>query len=91
MIPLDLKPGAVVRCVSPPSGGTLRGGHYYTVIGYHPNPGYSEPGPSVLLREVRTSHTTGDHGGLLRRFELIRDGDGSDWQGPNDCDLGRAS
>jgi hypothetical protein len=89
MIPTDLKPGALVRCVSPtvcPTGRLVQG-QIYTVIGYNRNCGYTGESASVLLKGVRTHHTQGDQGWMRRRFELIRDGDGADYQAADDVDL----
>ena len=87
MIPHDLPPGSLVRCIDAPPGGKLCNGSVYMVKGYHPNPGYSAPGPSVLLHEVPTIHIDGDHGWILRRFELARDR--ADYQRADDVDLTR--
>jgi hypothetical protein len=85
MIPTTLKPGAKVRCVARTSG--LVDGQIYTVIGYNPNCGYGGERTSVLLADVKTAHTTGDRGWMRYRFEVVSDGDGSDYQGPDDVDL----
>lgn len=85
MIPADLKPGARVRCLNPT--GRLVQGQIYTVIGYNRSCGYTGETTSVLLEGVRTFHTEGDRGWMRRRFELVSDVDGADYQGPDDVDL----
>jgi hypothetical protein len=85
MIPDDLKPGALVRCLNPTA--RLRLGQVYVVTGYNRNCDYTGESASVLLEGVRTSHTQGDQGWMRFRFKLVSDADGADYQGPDDVDL----
>ena len=86
MIPTDLKPGAVVRCaraaISLPLG-------EYIFTGYVAKPKWTSfaTGPAALIEGRPNMMNDGDQGWMLDRFILIRDGDGSDYQGPDDVDL----
>ena len=86
MIPTDLKPGAVVRCaraaISLPLG-------EYIFTGYVAKPKWTSfaTGPAALIEGRPNIMNGDDQGWMLDRFILIRDGDGSDYQGPDDVDL----
>ena len=84
MIPRDLKPGALVRCIR--STSSLPEGDH-VLKGYIKDPNWAIIRVGVLI-EGYPNHMDGtDQGWMLERFKLIRDGDGSDYQGPDDVDL----
>ena len=86
MIPTDLKPGAILRCARAATGLPL-GEYIFTGYVAKPNWRGSASGPGARI-EGRPNTMNGDEQGwMLDRFILIRDGDGSDYQGPDDVDL----
>jgi hypothetical protein len=86
MIPTDLKPGAVVRCTRRatrlPEGEYVLKGYVAKPVWYR-----AMTSPSALIEGKPNHMNGGDQGWMLDRFKLIRDGDGSDYQGPDDVDL----
>ena len=88
MIPTYLKPGAVVRCTRPTGGLPTR---EYVLAGYVASPFWrgSARGPGALIKGCPNIMNGGDQGWMLDRFELVRDGDGSDYQRLDDVDLRR--
>lgn len=79
MIPFDLKPGAKVRCLDNYGGNRLVRDQTYTLDHYE---------TAVADTFVHLVEDKGSGGWCLHRFDLIRDGDGSDYQAPDDVDLG---
>ena len=86
MIPRDLKPNARVRCIR--NAGHLLFGEY-TLTGYVASPLWrgSARGPGALIEGCPNIMNGGDQGWMLDRFELVRDGDGADYQRLDDVDL----
>ena len=94
-IPKDLKPGAIVSCNDIPSAmyQRMKANHIdrsytFVVTGYCTNPAWGECG--VLIEGYPNDYYADgskDHGWHLRRFNLIRDGDGNDYQTKDDVDL----
>jgi hypothetical protein len=87
MIPLDLKLGAILRCVRGSTGGGVVAGQTYVLKGYNQNPFWSPRSASVLLAGTPNTWSSKDSCWMLDRFELVCDGDGSDYQPPDDVDL----
>ena len=87
MIPRDLKPGALVRCARASSHRLPLGEYIFTGYVAKPNWSGSATGPAALIEGRPNIMNGDDQGWMLDRFILIRDGDGSDYQGPDDVDL----
>ena len=87
MIPDNLKNGAVVRCITKATDLPVG---LYTVVGYKRKPSWGTGQTGVLIAGYPNAMDGGDQGWTLHRFDLVCDGDGSDYQGLNDVDLRRA-
>ena len=82
MIPTDLKPGAILRCVEP-CGSALPADKLYVLVCYK-----RFDSSRVVVQKQGSNDVSGvGTGWYLRRFELVSDGDGSDYQADDDVDL----
>jgi hypothetical protein len=91
-IPYGLKPGAIVSCRSRPSS-AARDQKVFVVVGYRRQPEFG--GSYGVLIEGLPNHnwgtSAGDQGWNLDRWDVIRDGDGFDYQADDDVDLRQGS
>lgn len=87
-MPYGLKPGAIVSCrIRPPSAAQNQ--MVFVVTGYKRNPKWGA-GSGVLIEglpNLKWGKSAGDQGWSLDRWNVIRDGDGSDYQADDDIDL----
>ena len=91
MIPITLKPGALLEVLARPISFDRRM-KFAKLIGYNAAPRWGSWGTiSVLIEGCPNyyNHTQPliDDGWALHRFKLVRDGDGSDYQPDGDVDL----
>jgi hypothetical protein len=82
MIPTDLKPGAVVRCIQP-CGGALSADKLYVLVRYK----RSDLSRVVVREQGANDVSVSGAGWYLRRFVLACNADGSDYQADDDVDL----
>ena len=82
MIPTDLKPGAILRCIEP-CGPVLQEGKLYVLVCY------KRFDSSRVVVQKQGSNDVSDvgTGWYLRRFEPTCNADGSDYQADDDVDL----
>ena len=82
MIPTDLKPGAILRCIEP-RGSALPADKLYVLVRYK----RFDSSRVVVLEQGSNDISSGGAGWYLRRFELACNAGGSDYQADDDVDL----
>ena len=82
MIPTDLKPGAILRCVEP-RGSALSADKLYVLVRYK----RFDNNRVVVCEQGSNDVSCVGAGWYLRRFELACNADGADYQAADDVDL----
>ena len=82
MIPTDLKPGAILRCIEP-RGSALPADKLYVLVRYK----RFDSSRVVVQEQGSNDVSSGGAGWYLRRFELACNAGGSDYQADDDVDL----
>ena len=81
MISKDLRPGAILRCIERANGLILL--ELYVLTSYRQDLGNDR----VLVRHIDSGRCNSGSGWFLKRFELVHEGNGEDYQPPGDGDL----